>query len=91
MLAPGAEPRWAADAVHDSDVVVLAIPIHKFATFEFESVAGKFVVDPMNYWPPVDGVQELFEGEGCGSSEIAVSANKCLSYRTYRNSSLLTT
>ena len=57
VLAPGAEPRWAADAVDDSDVVVLAIPIHKFATFEFESVGGKVVVDAMNYsGGPVFGV-----------------------------------
>ena len=31
VLAPGAEPRWAADAVADADIVVLAIPLHKFA------------------------------------------------------------
>ena len=44
-----------------SDIVVLAIPLHKFATFDPALVAGKIVVDAMNYWPPVDGVQELFE------------------------------
>jgi 8-hydroxy-5-deazaflavin:NADPH oxidoreductase len=70
VLAPGAEPRWAADAVADSDVVVLAIPIHKFADFDSALVAGKVVVDPMNYWPPVDGVQEIFEDHRYGSSEI---------------------
>jgi predicted dinucleotide-binding enzyme len=70
VLAPGAEPRWAADAVEDSDVVVLAIPIHKFPTFDSALVADKLVVDPMNYWPPVDGVQELFEDRRYGSSEI---------------------
>jgi predicted dinucleotide-binding enzyme len=69
VLAPGAEPGWAADAVADSDVVVLAIPAHKFATFDPGLVAGKIVVDAMNYWPPVDGVQELFEDRE-GSSEI---------------------
>jgi predicted dinucleotide-binding enzyme len=70
VLAPGAEPRWAADAVDASDVVVLSIPVHKFASFDSALVAGKLVVDAMNYWPPVDGVQELFEDERCGSSEI---------------------
>src|SRR5260370_32641218 len=55
VLAPGAEPRWAAEAVADADVVVLAIPIHKFADFDPDLVAGKIVVDTMNYWPPVDG------------------------------------
>jgi predicted dinucleotide-binding enzyme len=70
VVVPGAEPRWAADAVDDADVVVLAIPIHKFATFDSALVAGKVVVDAMNYWPPVDGVQELFEDRRYGSSEI---------------------
>jgi predicted dinucleotide-binding enzyme len=70
VLVPGAEPRWAADAVDGADVVVLAIPIHRFAAFDPALVAGKLVVDTMNYWPPVDGVQEMFEDHECGSSEI---------------------
>ena len=70
VLAPGAEPRWAADAVKDADIVVLAIPLHKFAAFDPALVAGKLVVDAMNYWPPIDGVQEMFEDRQYGSSEI---------------------
>jgi predicted dinucleotide-binding enzyme len=70
VLVPGAEPRSAADAVDDADVVVLAIPIHKFAAFDPGLVAGKLVIDTMNYGPPVDGVQELFEDRRHGSSEI---------------------
>lgn len=70
FLAPGAEPRWAADAVADSEIVVLAIPLHKFATFDPDVVAGKLVVDTMNYWPPIDGVQEMFDDRRYGSSEI---------------------
>jgi 8-hydroxy-5-deazaflavin:NADPH oxidoreductase len=70
VLAPGAQPRSASDAVADADVVVLAIPIHKFAGFDPTLVADKIVVDVMNYWPPVDGVQALFEDRQLGSSEI---------------------
>ena len=70
ILAPGAKPRWAADAVADADVVVLAIPLHRFASFDPSSVAGKIVVDVMNYWPPIDGTQQLFEDRQYGSSEI---------------------
>src|SRR5260221_175386 len=70
VLVPGAEPRWAADAVADADVVILAIPIHKFAAFDPPLVAGKLVVDVMNYWPPVDGVQMMFEDGQRGSSDI---------------------
>jgi predicted dinucleotide-binding enzyme len=70
VLAPGAEPRWAADAVAEADIVVLAIPLHKFATLDPSPVAGKLVVDAMNYWPPIDGVQAMFEDRQYGSSEI---------------------
>jgi predicted dinucleotide-binding enzyme len=70
VLAPGAEPRWAADAVADAEIVVLAIPLHKFATLDPALVADKLVVDTMNYWPPIDGVQEMFDDRRYGSSEI---------------------
>jgi predicted dinucleotide-binding enzyme len=70
ILVPGAEPRWAADAVADADIVVLSIPLHKFASFDPALVAGKFVVDAMNYWPPVNGVHEMFEDRRYSSSEI---------------------
>jgi predicted dinucleotide-binding enzyme len=70
VLAPGAEPRWAADAVAEADVLVLAIPIHRFAAFDPALVAGKVVIDVMNYWPPVDGFQAMFEDRTRGSSEI---------------------
>jgi predicted dinucleotide-binding enzyme len=70
FLSPGAEPRWAADAVADADVVILAIPAHKFETFDPGLVADKIVVDVMNYWPPIDGTLELFEDDRYGSSEI---------------------
>jgi predicted dinucleotide-binding enzyme len=70
VLAPGAEPRWAVDAVGEADIVVLAIPLHKFAALDPALVAGQLVVDAMNYWPPIDGVQEMFEDRRYGSSEI---------------------
>ncbi|GHO73821.1 NADP oxidoreductase [Ktedonobacter sp. SOSP1-85] len=70
VLAPGAEPRRAADAVEEAGIVVLAIPLHKFTTLDPDLLDGKLVVDVMNYWPPVDGVQELFEDHRYSSSEI---------------------
>jgi predicted dinucleotide-binding enzyme len=70
MLARGAVARRAADAVEDADIVVLAIPLHKFETLDPAWLEGKLVIDVMNYWPPVDGVQEMFEDSRYGSSEI---------------------
>lgn len=54
FLAPGAVPRSAADAVQDADLVVLAIPWHRFGTLEPAMFAGKVVIDAMNHWPPAD-------------------------------------
>jgi predicted dinucleotide-binding enzyme len=70
ILTPGAEPRWAADAVEDADLVVLAIPLHKFASVDPALVAGRLVVDAMNYWPAADGVLPAFEDRRNSSSEI---------------------
>jgi predicted dinucleotide-binding enzyme len=73
VLAPGVEPRWATDAVTDADIVVLAIPLHKFVTLDPALVAGKLVVDTMNYWPPTDGVQRMFADDQRGSSETVAA------------------
>lgn len=70
FLAPGAEPAWAADAVAESDIVVLAVPLHRFADLDPAWFRGKTVVDTMNYWPPTDGVRALFEDPARGSSEV---------------------
>lgn len=70
VLAPGAEPRWAADAARDADIVVLAFPLHKFASFDPALVADRLVVDAMNYMPSLDGTLAMFEDQPSGSSEI---------------------
>jgi 8-hydroxy-5-deazaflavin:NADPH oxidoreductase len=70
VMVPGAAPRWAAEAVQDADIVVLSIPLHKFPGFDPALVADKLVIDAMNYWPPVNGVQEMFEDRRYSSSEI---------------------
>jgi predicted dinucleotide-binding enzyme len=70
VLIPGAQARWASDAVRDADIVVLAIPLHKFATFDPALVAGKLVIDAMNYWPEVNGYLDTFAKSQLSSSEI---------------------
>ena len=68
LVIPGAQPRWASDAVADADIVVLAIPLHRFLDVDPGLLHGKLVVDAMNYWPASDGVLKTFEDGG--SSEI---------------------
>ncbi len=68
LVIPGAQPRWASDAVADADIVVLAIPLHRFLDVDPGLLSGKLVVDAMNYWSASDGMLKAFEGGG--SSEI---------------------
>lgn len=70
VVIPGAEARWASDAVEDADIVVLAIPLHTFVSFDPGLVAGKLVVDAMNYWPAADGVLDMFQDRRYTSSEV---------------------
>jgi len=68
LVIPGAQPRWASDAVAGADIVVLTIPLHRFADLDPSLLSGKIVVDAMNYWPASDGVLTAFEDDA--SSEI---------------------
>jgi hypothetical protein len=70
VLAPGANARWIADAVADADIVVLAIPLHRFASLDPKLVEGKVVIDMMNYWPEVNGRLAEFEQTSKSSSEL---------------------
>src|SRR2546430_13716639 len=73
LVIPGGRPRWASRAIADADIVVLAIPLHRFAELDPGLLAGKIVVDAMNYWPASDGVLTAFEDGSAtsrGSSEI---------------------
>ena len=70
VVMPGARARWAAEAVAEADIVILAIPLHRFAGLDRSMLDGKLVVDSMNYWSPTDGVQSLFEDTSLTSSEV---------------------
>lgn len=70
VVMPGVEARWAADAAAAADVVVLAIPLHRFPALDRGPLAGKLVVDAMNYWAAADGVVPMFQGQDLSSSEI---------------------
>jgi predicted dinucleotide-binding enzyme len=54
-MIPGGEARWAADAIRDADLVVLAIPFGRFPSLPLAELDGKLVLDMMNHWQPVDG------------------------------------
>ena len=70
VLAPGARAVSTNEVVRHADIIVLALPVHRFRGLARELVAGKIVVDAMNYWEPVDGVDaELATAPG-GTSTL---------------------
>lgn len=69
IMAPGARPDTAEALVAASDIVILALPLSKYRSLRPEQLAGKVVIDVMNYWAPTDGTILEFEGEA-SSSEV---------------------
>jgi 8-hydroxy-5-deazaflavin:NADPH oxidoreductase len=55
ILAPGARAATTDDVVGHADVIVLAVPTHRFRELQPDLFAGKVLIDATNYWPPVDG------------------------------------
>lgn len=70
ILMPGATPMTAADAVRGADLVILAVPLHKYPSVEVESLRGKVVIDTMNHWVPVNGPMEELDNDARSTSEV---------------------
>jgi len=70
VLAPGARALSTDEVVRFADLVVLAIPMHRFRELGRELFAGKILVDAMNYWEEIDGVDEQLATASAGTSMV---------------------
>src|SRR5256885_5540759 len=70
VLAPGARALTTDEVVGHSDVIVLAVPMHRFRELPRDLFAGKILVDAMNYWEEVDGVDQELATAPAGTSAI---------------------
>jgi predicted dinucleotide-binding enzyme len=70
VLAPGAHPVATGDVVRHADLIVLAVPMHRFRELPRELFAGKILVDAMNYWEETDGVDDELATAPMGTSSV---------------------
>jgi hypothetical protein len=57
VLAPGAHPATTDGVVHHAELIVLAVPMHRFRDLPSDLFDGKILVDAMNYWEEIDGIE----------------------------------
>ncbi len=66
-IGPRARASTVEEAADFGEVVLVAIPFFAYETLPTDLLAGKTVVDAMNYYPGRDGEMNL---DGLGSSEL---------------------
>ncbi len=70
VLAPGARALSTDEVVRYAGLIVLAIPMHRFREVRRDLFAGKILVDAMNYWDEIDGVDGPFATASAGTSTL---------------------
>src|ERR1700681_1524836 len=70
VLAPGARAVSTDEAVRNSDIIVLAVPMHRFRELPRDLFAGKILIDAMNYWEEIDGVDQELTTAPSGTSVV---------------------
>ena len=69
VLIPGAQAVTNAELANQADIIVLALPLSKYQEIDSELLKGKLVIDAMNYWWEVDGLDNIYSDEEQSSSE----------------------
>ena len=70
VLAPGATAATTEDVVRHADVIVLAVPTHRFRELSPDLFARKILIDATNYWEPVDGNDPELAAAADGTSKV---------------------
>jgi hypothetical protein len=70
VLAPGARAVTTEEVVRHADLIVLAVPMHRFRELRHNLFADKILVDAMNYWEEIDGVDKELATAPLGTSVV---------------------
>ncbi len=68
VIVPGAT-AVDREELRGSDLIIVAVPLHKYRSIDTSILQGHIVIDTMNYWAPVDGIMDEFE-QGASTSEV---------------------
>lgn len=70
VLASGARAVTTDAVVRHADLIVLAVPMHRFRDLPSDLFDGKILVDAMNYWEEIDGIDEDLTTAPMGTSVV---------------------
>src|ERR1700736_3790062 len=70
LLAPGSRPASTDEVVRHADLIVLAVPMHRFRELPRDLFAGKILIDAMNYLEEIDGVDPALAPARAGTSVV---------------------
>jgi 8-hydroxy-5-deazaflavin:NADPH oxidoreductase len=70
VLAPGARAVTTDEVAGSAGIIVLAVPMHRFRELPRDLFTGKILVDAMNYWEDIDGVDEELATAPLGTSVV---------------------
>lgn len=66
----GVKAGTATEAAEAGDLVVVTIPLGRYAEVPVEPLAGKIVIDTMNYYPARDGRIEELDNETVNTADL---------------------
>lgn len=69
-LGPKARAATPEQAAREGDIVVVTIPLKAYRSVPVEPLAGKVVIDTMNYYPQRDGHIAELDSEATTTSEL---------------------
>jgi predicted dinucleotide-binding enzyme len=70
VLAPGAHAVTTGDVVLHADLIILAVPMHRFRDLPRDLFDGKILVDAMNFWEEIDGADKELATAPMGTTVV---------------------
>lgn len=69
VIAKGANPMCSKEVIEKSNLIVLAMPLSKYQNLDKSLLKNKIIIDAMNYWWEIDGVDNIYYDENTTSTQ----------------------